>query len=99
MREAVELITYRIHHAGVTMAGIHDADAAAEIDQPVAVDVGDDRALRVRHRDRGDRGNAARHRGARRASSSRLFGPGISVRIRMTPAMLASAENGSEGKE
>ena len=70
MREAVELITYRAHHAGVTMAGIHDADAAPEIDQPIVVHVGDDRALRVRHRDRGDRGNAARHRG--RAAREKL---------------------------
>ena len=62
MGEPVELSPHGFDDAGVAMPGIHHADAAAEIDQPVAVGVGDDGALGVHDGDRRDGGHALRHR-------------------------------------
>ena len=38
----------------MTVPGVHHADAAAKVDQPVAVGIGDHRSFRVRHGDRRD---------------------------------------------
>jgi hypothetical protein len=41
--------------------GVYHPDAAAEINEPVPICVGDDGSLRVHHRDRRDDGNAPRN--------------------------------------
>jgi hypothetical protein len=58
----VELIPDRLHHARVAVPGVHHADPAGEVDQPVAVGIGEHRPFGVYHRDRGYRGHATRHR-------------------------------------
>ena len=69
--EPVELLADRLDHAGVPMTGVDDADAAAEVDEAVAVGVGQDGSLGVDDGDRrhgrdafGDRLRAASHEGA-----------------------------------
>ena len=59
--EPVELVADRLDHARMAVAGVDHADAAAEVDQPVAVGVGEDGAFGVHHGDRGDGRHAARH--------------------------------------
>jgi hypothetical protein len=61
VREPVELRPDRFDDAGVPVAGVDDADAAAEIDQAVAVGIGEHRAFRVHDGDGGDGGHALRH--------------------------------------
>ena len=61
VREPVELGAHRLDDARVPVAGVDDPDAAAEIDEPVAVRVGEDGAFGVDHGDRRDRRDAARH--------------------------------------
>ena len=61
MREPVELGPDRFDDAGVPVTGVDDADAAAEIDQAVAVGVGEHRAFRVHDGDGRDGGHAPRH--------------------------------------
>ena len=46
----------------VPVPGIDHADPAAEIDQPVAVSIGDDRSVRLHYSNRGDGRYAPRHR-------------------------------------
>jgi hypothetical protein len=62
VRVPVELSPYRLDDAWVPVAGVHHADAAAEIDQPVAVGVGEHGALGVHHGDGRHRRHTARHR-------------------------------------
>jgi D-tyrosyl-tRNA(Tyr) deacylase len=60
--EVIELALYRLDDAGVAVTGIHYADAAAEIDETVAIDIGDYGPLGVGHGDLGDGRNPSRHR-------------------------------------
>ena len=62
MGEAIQLRPHRLDHAGMPVARVHDADTSAEIDQPVAVGIGDDRAFRVYDGDRRDGRHPPRHR-------------------------------------
>jgi hypothetical protein len=50
----VELLAHRLDHCRVTVPGIHHTDPATEIDQPIAVRIGDDRAFGVDYGDRSD---------------------------------------------
>ena len=60
--EPVELLADRLDDAGVPVTGVDHADAAAEIDQAVAVGVGQHRAFGVHDGDGRDGGHAPRHR-------------------------------------
>ena len=60
--EPVELGAHRLDHAGMAVAGVDDADAAAEVDEAVAVRVRQHGAFGVHHRDRRHGRDAARHR-------------------------------------
>ena len=69
--EPVELLADRLDHAGVPVTGVDHADAAAEVDEAVAVGVGQDGSLGVDDGDRrhgwdasGDRLRAASQEGA-----------------------------------
>jgi hypothetical protein len=52
MQETVELAAHSFNHARSAMSSIEAADAAREIDQPVAVHIFDDSAFRFRDEDR-----------------------------------------------
>ena len=80
----------------MAVTGVDHADAAAEIDQPVAIGIGDDRALGVHHGDRGHGGHPPGHRLGPPRQQSTAFGPGISVWRRMTPAMMGPRETGKK---
>jgi hypothetical protein len=55
------------------MTGVDHPDPPTEIDQPVAVGIGDYRAFGMNHSNRGNRRNAPRHRlGAARQQCSTL---------------------------
>ena len=68
---------------GMRVADVEAADAAGEVDERVAVDVGEGRA-RSRRRRSGGRARAAPRRRAPCARRSRERGPGSSVRSRST---------------
>jgi hypothetical protein len=57
--EAVELLPNGAHNTGMTVPGVDNPDPPGEIDEPVAVSVGDDGALGVGHGDGSDRRNSA----------------------------------------
>ena len=69
--EVVELLPHRGDHLGVAMTGVHHADATAEVDEPVAVGVGEHAVLSVHHRDRSGGWNAPGY-GLRAAGGERL---------------------------
>jgi hypothetical protein len=54
MGKLVELALDRVDHLGVPVTRVHHADASAEVDEPVAVNVGQHRAFGMRHRHRSD---------------------------------------------
>jgi len=62
MGVAVELLLNCPDHLRMAVSGVHHPNPAPEIDQPVTVRVGYDRALGMNHRDRGNRGHSSRHR-------------------------------------
>ena len=63
VKVTVKLGAHGRRHARRAMAHVEAADAAGEIDQPVAVCVLDDRAFGARHKDRSAVRHAARHGG------------------------------------
>jgi hypothetical protein len=92
MREAVQLRPHRLDDAGMPIPppkSISRLPSASVTTAPSACTT----AMGVTAGT--PRGTAA----ARRASNARLFGPGISVRIWMTPAIVASRDrDGVEGR-
>jgi hypothetical protein len=56
------LLLYRLDHAAVRVPDVHDADAAAEVYKRVAVDVGEQGALRLLGEHRGGYAHARGHR-------------------------------------
>jgi hypothetical protein len=50
----IELLAYRLGYCRMAMTGIHHTDPTTEIDQPIAVRIGDDRAFGVDYGDRSD---------------------------------------------
>ena len=98
VREAVELAADRVHHARMAVAGVHNADSTAEIDQSVAVGVRDYGTLGVHHCDRGDGRHPAGHRrGATRRQ--RTTGRTGDLGLEMDDAGHAGlAWNGSRGE-
>ena len=57
MEIVIELVPNRGEHLGMPVPYIQSADSAGEIDQAVAIGVGNHRAFRMRHRDGRDRGD------------------------------------------
>jgi hypothetical protein len=57
----IELGPNRLDYPGMAVPGVHHPDSAGEIDQPVAVHIGNHRAFSVRHCNRGHCRNTAGH--------------------------------------
>jgi len=53
--KSVELVAHRLYYCRMAMTGIHDTDPATEINQLIAVGIGDNGTFRVDDRDRSDR--------------------------------------------
>ena len=80
VREALELLLRRRDDVRMRVTDVQAADAAGEVDEDVAVDVGERRAARLGGDDReGDRERRGDARARSRSSTSRERGPGISV--------------------
>src|SRR5262249_12601724 len=62
VQESVRLLGDRFDDCGVTVAHIDDGNTGTQIDEPVAVDVFDDRALGVGDEDRQRRADRGRYR-------------------------------------
>ena len=73
------------------MPGVDDPDAAAKVDQPVPVGIGDHRSFGVDHGDRGHRRHAPRDRLGPPGEKGAALGPGISVCSWMTARHHTSA--------
>ena len=58
----VELLPHRLDHSGMAVAGVDHTDSAPEVDQAVAIGIGEHRSVRVDHGDRGHRRHAPGHR-------------------------------------
>ena len=84
VEEAIDLLGDRLDDARMVVADVRDADPADEVDERVAVDVGDRRAARAIGDDRLVDDQRARDGARSRSRISRLRGPGISVRISIT---------------
>ena len=72
MRERVQLGAHGIDHAGVAVAGVHDRDAGGEIDQAVALDVGDSGVFGMCREMVGHHAHAAGHGGAAAGGGCRV---------------------------
>src|SRR2546423_5310133 len=59
MRRALELLLDRLHHARMRVADVHHADAAREVDVPLAADIPQLRSFRPVGGDRMGAGDAA----------------------------------------
>ena len=87
MGELRHLLLRRAHHLVVGMPDVERADAAREVDEHVAVDVGEQGAMRARGEDRDGIGDAARDRLLAPGESACDRGPGMGVERTIDLAM------------